>query len=147
MQVKHLVQLINTSKVKAINGTTGNPTCRAALDKRSIPPKELSVPMVIDGVPLRACANSNPRNNAIGLPTPTTPGEEGGVDLARAMYKLISGNRCSRSSTVTTFVPSSPDDIASVNDLRDMLEEKAISDKSNNGSSKALSQQLVQWTT
>ena len=144
VQVKHLVQLINTPKVKAINGTTSNAACSAALDKRNIPPKELSVPVVIDGVPLRACANSNSRNNAMGLhiseqPTPTTPGEEGGVDLARTMYKLISGNRCSRSSTVTTFVPSSPDDIASVNDLRDMLEEKAISDKSNNGSSKPLS--------
>ena len=131
VQVKHLVQLINTPKGKAINGTS----CPgAALDNRNIPPKELSVPIVVDGVPLRPNAHSNSRN-AMGLhisehPTPTTPGEE--VDLARAMYKLISGNRCSRSSTVTTFVPSSPDDIASVSDLRDMLEEQAITDKTNN---------------
>ena len=32
---------------------------------------------------------------------------------------------------MTTFVPSSPDDIASVNDLRDMLEEHPITDKTN----------------
>ena len=123
VQVKHLVQLINTPKVKTINGTTS--TGGVALDKRNIPPKELSVPLVVDGVPLRP----NSRNNAMGLhiseqATPvTTPGDDG-VDLARAMYKLISGNRCSRSSTVTTFVPSSPDDTASVNDLRDVLSDE-----------------------
>ena len=71
-QVKHLVQLINTPKGKAINGTSSP---GAALDNRTIPPKELSVPIVVDGIPLRPSANSNSRN-AMGLhisehPTPT----------------------------------------------------------------------------
>ncbi len=139
VQVKHLVQLINSPKVKAINGTS-NPSAAAAaagaLDRRNIPPKELSVPITVDGASLRAAGGSasGSRRASKGLhiseqPTPSTPGE-GDLDLARAMYKLISGNRCSRSSTVTTFVPSSPDDIASVNDLRDMLEDSGIVDNS-----------------
>ncbi len=169
VQVKHLVQLINSPKVKAINGKTNHPTTStaalasalAALERRrNAPPKELSVPGVMDDGSARPgpgeCAPGNGAvRNGLGLPmseqpTPTTPGccgAVGGVgrnalgfqitdqltpttpgdadlDLARTMYKLLSGNRCSRSSTVTTFVPSSPEDVASVSDLRDMLDEK-----------------------
>ncbi len=134
VQVKRLVQLMSTPKVKSGNGISvvGNS------GPRGIPPKELSVPLVMDGgVPYKS--NVNPHaagsSGSSGVhiseqPTPSTPGDD--MDLARAMYKLISGNRCSRSSTVTTFVPSSPDDVASRSDLREVLEEQGASDRTNN---------------